>query len=66
MREAAGGHQRRFAAAESPDNQEVEPVFSQAREKIPTFGLQGFVLCVDGLCGTDDVGYHKFLLLVFF
>jgi hypothetical protein len=45
---------------------EAEPVFSQAREKIPTFGLQGFVLCVDGLCGTDDVGYHKFLLLVFF
>jgi hypothetical protein len=61
-----GVHQCRFAAAESPDNQQVEPVFSQAREKIPAFGLQGFVLCIDSLGGTDDVGYPEFLLLVLF
>ena len=59
-------HQRRFASAESPDKQQVELVFRKACENIPAFGLQSFVFRVDGLRGSDDVGYPKFLLLVLF
>jgi hypothetical protein len=61
-----GVHQRRFASTESPNNHQVESVFSQAREEVATRGLQDFIFCIDGLRGPDDVGYCEFLLLVTF